>query len=141
MTIIIIMTAKNVILLSAQSQQQTKYHGLVSFLALFEYLCYGSTTVIKILITLVRGSSLYVRILMYKDCPCAERVNPQSAEIPSYKPWRPKGFIRFKIITYVFSFYLNTYVMCQRPLKKNVLLQCGGIVFSHQNLTSTDIKF
>ena len=44
----------------------------------FEYLCYGSTAIINILILSVRGSSLYVsiwRMLTYTDGPRTERVN------------------------------------------------------------------
>ena len=52
----------------------------------FEYLCYGSTDIINNLIPSVRLSeaSLYVyrrHILMYKDGPRAERVNPQRADV------------------------------------------------------------
>ena len=41
---------------------KSSYSSLLAVSASFEYLCYGSTTIINILLLSVRGASLYVRI-------------------------------------------------------------------------------
>ena len=46
-------------------------------------------------------------------------INPYSAEIFLYIPWRLKGFFRLnhqKCFSLLFLFHLNTYVMSLRPL-------------------------
>ena len=59
-------------------------------------------------------------------------------EICLYKPWRPKGFLQFKIImsySYLFLLHLNIYVMDLRSLNMFNFLS-AGIDIRRQNLTS-----
>ena len=71
-------------------------------------------------------------------------VNPWSAEMFLYKPWRPKGFSQFKVIIKVLvsSFWFIWIPMLWVYDNYNYFYSySAGIDFSRQNLTSTDVRF
>ena len=69
------------------------------FSASFEYLCYGLRPLFNLSVRESTLDDIRHQILKSKVGSRAERVNPYSAELFLYKPWRLKGvFFQFKII-------------------------------------------
>ena len=72
-----------------------------------------------------------------------EMFTPYNAELILYKSWRPKGYFQFDIIidVLVSSFWFIWIPMLWGYGHQNIFYSySAGIDFSHQNLTSTDVR-